>query len=260
MGAQCSRVRRCCRCSLRRRSSRSERKSSKEAADKASGEKTHDEDAAETSGGFFSCCCRSRSGFEQHHHATKEDRYRVACSIGKVHQVTRFLDRENVDIDCATPVLHYRAIHAAAGHGKLGVLESLIKRRVEVNAQTAQGMTALHLAAINGHTEAVKVLLQARANHQARVVSLRPVVGRADRELKDAYTLALEANRDDIVDILRPLLEADKRRQEERLAQDQRDDSGMAKDSSASSVQDDNSEAEAKPRMRRSLPGPPPQR
>lgn len=63
--------------------------------------------------------------------------------------------------------------HAAAQHGATAALTALTAAGARLDHFNSQGVAPLHWAAINGHTECVKLLLQ--ANAQVRVTGLRPV-------------------------------------------------------------------------------------
>ena len=57
------------------------------------------------------------------------------------------------------------ALHIAASSGRLDVIEHLISQGAEVNKGNNDGMTPLHLAAVqNGHLDVVKVLLAGGAS------------------------------------------------------------------------------------------------
>ena len=55
----------------------------------------------------------------------------------------------------------------ASQHGHLAIVELLIAAKAHVNAQGLHGASALHIAAFNGRTECVRVLLKCGADLKA---------------------------------------------------------------------------------------------
>ena len=55
------------------------------------------------------------------------------------------------------------ALHIAASEGHTEVVKLLLDAKAEVNAQSSAGLTALTMVASRGHTEVVKLLLNAKA-------------------------------------------------------------------------------------------------
>jgi ankyrin repeat protein len=84
------------------------------------------------------------------------------------------------------------ALHKAAFHGSLRVVEILLKHHAPVDTQNLEGLTPLIIAVRAGQTQVVKVLLEAKAN-----VNIR------DREGWTALHWGIAKNRDEIVQLLR---------------------------------------------------------
>jgi hypothetical protein len=59
------------------------------------------------------------------------------------------------------------SLHAASYSGNLGLVSSLVGARINLEAQTSRGHTALVLACTKGHVEVVRELLRAGANVRA---------------------------------------------------------------------------------------------
>ena len=85
----------------------------------------------------------------------------------------------------AAEVAGYRGLHAAAHHGDLAQLESLLAARVDVNARDAYGRTPLHVATFARQREAIRQLVKAGAN-----------LGLLERDRYDAVTIAAVADDD----------------------------------------------------------------
>jgi ankyrin repeat protein len=72
---------------------------------------------------------------------------------------------ENILSDvCEVDQLHWTALHHAAIHGNAPLVAELIHLNCEVEAETEQGQTALHLAIFAGSLDSVLALLAAGAN------------------------------------------------------------------------------------------------
>ncbi len=80
-------------------------------------------------------------------------------------KVVRMLIDGGADIDVTEPGNSIRPLHNAATNGCARVCEFLLKHGADMDAQTAQGDTALHLAATNRHADTVSLLLSFHANH-----------------------------------------------------------------------------------------------
>ena len=88
----------------------------------------------------------------------------LAAIIDNV-KVVRILINSGADIDAADPVNRIRPLHNAAKNGCPNVSEFLLKHGADMDARTATGDTALHLAATNKHFDVVSLLLSFHADH-----------------------------------------------------------------------------------------------
>jgi ankyrin repeat protein len=89
----------------------------------------------------------------------------LAAESGDVVEVRRLaalgVNLEERDADGAT------ALHIASMHGHVEAIKVLVVQLgADKDAKTADGATALHMAAVNGHVEAMKVLLQMGVREQ----------------------------------------------------------------------------------------------
>lgn len=81
------------------------------------------------------------------------------------------------------------ALHNAAKSGEdLNIIELVIEDGADVNAKDADGMTALHIAAMHGKENAVLVLLQNGANVHAQTVPPREFSRKWDRKFLGGRT------------------------------------------------------------------------
>ena len=79
------------------------------------------------------------------------------------YEITDFLEQNKDFVNSRHKWLKdtaYTALHYAAYQGELDVVKELIARGAELNAQTGQGITPLHLAARKGHKELVEYLVK----------------------------------------------------------------------------------------------------
>jgi ankyrin repeat protein len=107
-----------------------------------------------------------------------------------INKDPRVVERRDVNGDTA--------LHKAAFHGSLGVVDLLLKHHAAIDAQNRQGMTPLILASRAGQVEVVKRLLHAKAN-----VNIR------DADGWTALRWALSKNRDEIAQLLRAAHESE---------------------------------------------------
>uniref|UniRef100_A0A182F1X4 ANK_REP_REGION domain-containing protein n=1 Tax=Anopheles albimanus TaxID=7167 RepID=A0A182F1X4_ANOAL len=89
--------------------------------------------------------------------ARATNRFHAAATVGSVailKEATRW-EANSVDEQLRTPVL------LAAANGRTAALELLLKRGGDIRRTDRQGNTALHLAAIGGHRTCIECLLGA---------------------------------------------------------------------------------------------------
>lgn len=91
-----------------------------------------------------------------------------------------------------------RRLPDAAMHGDLAAVRSLLADNVDVNAAQGDGSTALHWAAYAGHVEMVRLLLAHRASLKAhtRLGALTPLMMAARNGHTDVIRVLLDANDD----------------------------------------------------------------
>jgi ankyrin repeat protein len=89
----------------------------------------------------------------------------------------------------------------AAKYGNTAVVEKLLKKGADVNAIDAQGWTALAIAAYNGHTDCVKVLLEYKPNLNQETFGIYLFAG--DNQVgRTALYLARQNGHTEIVQLL----------------------------------------------------------
>jgi ankyrin repeat protein len=89
------------------------------------------------------------------------------------------------------------ALHVAAQHGHLEVVEALVEKGANVDATTPSGNTPLMLAAVNGHVEVAKWLLAAHASvHAANSNGYTALYAAVDRDSVAMMELLLDAGAD----------------------------------------------------------------
>jgi uncharacterized protein len=94
-----------------------------------------------------------------------------AAEAGNVGRVNALLDK-GIDVNVTylrneSPWSGKTALMVAAEHGQSGVIQTLVRRKANVNLKHYSDLTALMLAAGGGYTEAVRVLLAAGADPNA---------------------------------------------------------------------------------------------
>jgi ankyrin repeat protein len=82
----------------------------------------------------------------------------LAAREGKADIVRHLLDAK-ADINAATPIIGYTALHGAAESGHLNIVKMLVNAGADVNAELSDCQTAVHLAASKGHEPVVAFLL-----------------------------------------------------------------------------------------------------
>lgn len=87
------------------------------------------------------------------------DRYAALCALGAAAEATRMLTT-NPSLRTQLTVEHHRALWRAAEEGKVSTLETMLLFGFDPNLGDEIGATALHRAAMSGHAEATRVLLQ----------------------------------------------------------------------------------------------------
>ena len=93
---------------------------------------------------------------------------------GREDDVKRLLKEGRVQAD-AKDADGDLAIHLAAAHGKLVILEALIAAGASLGARDRERATPLVLACIHGHTDCVTALLRAGAEHSSKWQYLTPI-------------------------------------------------------------------------------------
>lgn len=86
-----------------------------------------------------------------------------AADEGDVEEVRRLVEERGVDVNICNET-GATALHRAAGHGQVEVLEFLMGHGARLNATDSDNWTALHVACSVGSLDAVKVLLRHHAN------------------------------------------------------------------------------------------------
>ena len=87
-----------------------------------------------------------------------------AASRGNLARLKTILD-QNPEFINATPGTHRAtALHASARNGKTAIVEELLRRNADVNAQNTLGFTPLHDAVTSGKTNVVLLLLNSKAD------------------------------------------------------------------------------------------------
>lgn len=91
----------------------------------------------------------------------------LACTAGDIHKMEEMAGSENwPDIMSENGNMHTLSI--AADHGHIEICRRLLAYKPILNHCTSVGKNPLYCAAAKGHSEIVKLLLQAGADHMAR--------------------------------------------------------------------------------------------
>ena len=85
----------------------------------------------------------------------------------------------------------YRPIHLAAICGHVQCLKRLLELGVDRDPRDKEGMTPLHMAAQAGHAECVKALLDAEANVRAKTGVVRARSLFVHRDLEQHFAVSL---------------------------------------------------------------------
>lgn len=94
----------------------------------------------------------------------------LACSRGNRGAVEVLLGCDNINIDAFDHRLH-TPLHNACLLGDVVISEMLLQKGADVLAENDDGMTSLHLACLEGHTEIVKQILKYGLAYRHRLVS-----------------------------------------------------------------------------------------
>jgi len=88
-----------------------------------------------------------------------------AARHGRLLQLRAKLHLTDVDVDSPRDRSDSTAVYLAAANGRTKVLELLLHSGADPNAVSKSGLTAVHQAARKGHTKALQLLLHSGANH-----------------------------------------------------------------------------------------------
>lgn len=112
------------------------------------------------------------------------DTLKWAAQNGDLDQLTELTSGEgfNIDIDIGNRTL----LHTAADYGQVKCIEFLITKGANINAKDKHGITPLLNAIFEGHTEAVKVLLEKGASKDGKSPAGESYIECAEKkEIKD---------------------------------------------------------------------------
>lgn len=88
-----------------------------------------------------------------------------AVKTGDLAGVKNFVEKEKMDVNMIEEGVAKRTpLHWASDFGKTEVIAYLLSKGAKVNAKDNYGITPLLAATYEGHTEAVKMLLEAKAD------------------------------------------------------------------------------------------------
>ena len=88
----------------------------------------------------------------------------MAAELGHQDIVRFFIEEAGIDVNSRTEKTQETALHAAAYKNQLAIVEYLVCKRIDINAENANGATALTLAASNGFVDIVAYLTAHGAN------------------------------------------------------------------------------------------------
>ncbi len=105
----------------------------------------------------------------------------------------RLVDRAGAEV-----ALGHLAIHSVCVSGKSRLMQAMIARGTNLHARNNDGLTPLHLAALNGHAKLVRLLLWAGADRNARSFTREqaPAGRRIDETFADMTPLDMAEYRD----------------------------------------------------------------
>ena len=138
------------------------------------------------------------------HVADAEGQYLQACSRGDKDEVSSMLDSGRVDLEVSSAGQAWRGLHRASLGGHDEVVNLLLLRGADLEAQAADGRTALHYAAAEGKWMTALILIRHKANLEARdSIGNTPVLCAARRaHVETIVHLILEGASLDAVDNL----------------------------------------------------------
>mmetsp|Transcript_9845 Transcript_9845/g.19642 ORF Transcript_9845/g.19642 Transcript_9845/m.19642 type:complete len:137 (+) Transcript_9845:246-656(+) len=124
----------------------------------------------------------------------------TAAQDGDVQRLERCLDKirwlEPINVNAQSSQGH-TPLHMSAANGHVAAIEYLIKESADTNARTNKGNTPLHLAAMGGRSDSCKVLISNGADvriKNAEDKTAADVCSGDDPALKD-YLVAQEASK-----------------------------------------------------------------
>ena len=106
--------------------------------------------------------------------------------------VVKLLLGKGVDVNAKAKLIGNAALHIAAADGNREVVEFLISKDADVNAQNGAGKAPLHIAVERGHLDVVQILLNSGAEVAAK-----------DKNGKTPLDLSQEAEKSEIVELLK---------------------------------------------------------
>lgn len=101
-------------------------------------------------------------------------------------------------------VFKERLLHLAAKNNLPTILKTLLEKNINLHAQTANGLTALHIATSHGHADIVSVLIEHAQNIEAQGFpdALSMLLEQQDIDGSTVLMTAVQVNRLEIVDQL----------------------------------------------------------
>jgi len=114
----------------------------------------------------------------------------AAAYVGDLTKVKAFIN-DGVDVNTTKGMLKGTALHSAAAGGRIEVVEFLIRKGSDLDAQNGPGQTPSHMAAGGGHLDVLQLLLKSGAD-----------INTKDRNGRTPLHLAQRAEHIEIVDLL----------------------------------------------------------